>query len=244
MSASDLHRFNTREWVLESETEYRFELDPGSSLAIKVRPWSRPTTRVTIYRKNLQVLKGHAEVFGAELADGKYYLFGHECKAAIFTWQGCTIEMSPPSFKFTLFRITEHRINLRVRHRNAVDGLCLRRDAHARIRECPSCPREDARARSERTPWFASASWTGARGRSGATTSPCPRARKLGQDDRVQNSYQLCGPCRPGMDTHVREYRSKRGVCVWFFQGLWGWVLMLVVSRVGGLFQVLSLQCR
>jgi polyribonucleotide 5'-hydroxyl-kinase len=40
-------------------------------------------------------LKGHAEVFGAELADGKYYLFGHECKAAIFTWQGCTIEISP-----------------------------------------------------------------------------------------------------------------------------------------------------
>jgi polyribonucleotide 5'-hydroxyl-kinase len=45
--------------------------------------------------ETLQVLKGHAEVFGAELAEGKYYLFGHECKAAIFTWQGCTIEMSP-----------------------------------------------------------------------------------------------------------------------------------------------------
>jgi hypothetical protein len=29
---------NTREWVLEPETEYRFELDPGSSLAIRVRP--------------------------------------------------------------------------------------------------------------------------------------------------------------------------------------------------------------
>jgi polyribonucleotide 5'-hydroxyl-kinase len=53
-----------------------------------------------IDRTTLQVLKGHAEVFGAELADGKYYLFGHECKAAIFTWQGCTIEMSRPSFEF------------------------------------------------------------------------------------------------------------------------------------------------
>jgi N-terminal beta-sandwich domain of polyadenylation factor len=30
-----------------------------------------------IDRTTLQVLKGHAEVFGAELADGKYYLFGH-----------------------------------------------------------------------------------------------------------------------------------------------------------------------
>lgn len=46
-------------------------------------------------KRDLQVVKGHAEVFGAELADGKYYIFGHECKAAIFTWQGCTIEMSP-----------------------------------------------------------------------------------------------------------------------------------------------------
>ena len=74
--------------------------------------------------RTLQVLKGHAEVFGAELADGKYYLFGHECKAAIFTWQGCTIEMSfPPSGSFC---ITDNRTNLRARHRNTVDGLCLR----------------------------------------------------------------------------------------------------------------------
>jgi polyribonucleotide 5'-hydroxyl-kinase len=26
----------TREWTLDPETEYRFELDPGTSLAIKV----------------------------------------------------------------------------------------------------------------------------------------------------------------------------------------------------------------
>lgn len=50
---------------------------------------------MTLNTATSQVVKGHAEVFGAELADGKYYLFGHECKAAIFTWQGCTIEMSP-----------------------------------------------------------------------------------------------------------------------------------------------------
>jgi polyribonucleotide 5'-hydroxyl-kinase len=107
MSASDSGRFNTREWVLEPESEYRFELDPGSSLAIRVRPHPRPITRMMIDTKPLQVLKGHAEVFGAELADGKYYLFGHECKAAIFTWQGCTIEMSSPSFEFFLSRITD-----------------------------------------------------------------------------------------------------------------------------------------
>ncbi|KAH9966846.1 Pre-mRNA cleavage complex II protein Clp1-domain-containing protein [Russula dissimulans] len=75
MSAGDPGNSNTREWVLDPETEYRFELDPGNSLTIKV-------------------VKGHAEVFGAELADGKYYLFGRECKAAIFTWRGCTIEVT------------------------------------------------------------------------------------------------------------------------------------------------------
>ncbi|KAI0053854.1 Clp1-domain-containing protein [Auriscalpium vulgare] len=64
-----------KEWTLEPETEYRFELDPGTSLAIKL-------------------VRGHAEVFGAELAEGKTYLFAHECKAAVFTYQGCTIEMS------------------------------------------------------------------------------------------------------------------------------------------------------
>lgn len=27
---------DTKEWVLDPETEYRFELDPGTTLAIKV----------------------------------------------------------------------------------------------------------------------------------------------------------------------------------------------------------------
>ncbi|TFK76189.1 Clp1-domain-containing protein [Pluteus cervinus] len=65
----------SKEWTLEPETEYRFELDPGSSLAIKL-------------------VRGHAEIFGAELVEGKTYLFGSECKAAVFTWQGCTLEVT------------------------------------------------------------------------------------------------------------------------------------------------------
>ncbi|KZV85518.1 Clp1-domain-containing protein [Exidia glandulosa HHB12029] len=63
-----------KEWLLQPESEYRFELDPGTSLAITV-------------------VRGTAEVFGAELAPGRTYLFGHECKAAIFTWEGCTLEV-------------------------------------------------------------------------------------------------------------------------------------------------------
>ncbi|KAG1754357.1 Pre-mRNA cleavage complex II protein Clp1-domain-containing protein [Suillus lakei] len=70
-----------KEWILEAETEYRFELDPGTSLAIKLA-------------------RGQAEVFGAELAEGKTYLFGTECRAAVFTWQGCTLEISRPSTEY------------------------------------------------------------------------------------------------------------------------------------------------
>ncbi|RDB21156.1 mRNA cleavage and polyadenylation factor CLP1 [Hypsizygus marmoreus] len=73
--ASEEKSADTKEWNLEPETEYRFELDPGTSLAIKL-------------------VHGHAEVFGSEVAEGKWYLFGSECKAAIFTWQGCTIEVA------------------------------------------------------------------------------------------------------------------------------------------------------
>ncbi|OBZ65730.1 mRNA cleavage and polyadenylation factor CLP1 [Grifola frondosa] len=72
---------NTRQWTLQPESEYRFELDPGTSLAIKL-------------------LHGQAEIFGAEIAEGKTYLFGLECKAAVYTWEGCTIEMSHPSTEY------------------------------------------------------------------------------------------------------------------------------------------------
>ncbi|KAG5653694.1 Cleavage polyadenylation factor subunit clp1 [Sphagnurus paluster] len=77
MSTEEKSAPATKEWHLEPETEYRFELDPDTSLAIKL-------------------VRGYAEIFGAELAEGKQYLFGSECKAAVFTWQGCTIQMSPP----------------------------------------------------------------------------------------------------------------------------------------------------
>ncbi|KAJ3780149.1 Pre-mRNA cleavage complex II protein Clp1-domain-containing protein [Lentinula aff. detonsa] len=64
-----------KEWILDAETEYRFELDAGTSLAITL-------------------VRGRAEIFGAELVERKPYLFGSECKAAVFTWVGCTIEVT------------------------------------------------------------------------------------------------------------------------------------------------------
>ncbi|EJD05703.1 Clp1-domain-containing protein [Fomitiporia mediterranea MF3/22] len=59
----------TKEWALDPESEYRFELDPNTTVAIKL-------------------IRGNAEIFGAELAEGAVYLFGLECRAAVYTWQG------------------------------------------------------------------------------------------------------------------------------------------------------------
>ncbi len=83
----------TKEWVLEPETEYRFELDPGTSLAVKAGP-RQCFSRISLTAQGIQLSRGHAEIFGFELVEGQTYVFGAECKGAIFTWQGCIIEMS------------------------------------------------------------------------------------------------------------------------------------------------------
>ena len=43
---SEKKAVESKEWALEPETEYRFELDPGTSLAIKVCP---PMSGLRIY---------------------------------------------------------------------------------------------------------------------------------------------------------------------------------------------------
>ncbi|KAG8760525.1 Cleavage polyadenylation factor subunit clp1 [Ceratobasidium sp. 428] len=73
---------STRTWNLSPQSEYRFELEPNTSLAVRLT-------------------SGNAEVFGAELAPGRLYLFGGECKAAVFTWYGCTLEISRPPTEYT-----------------------------------------------------------------------------------------------------------------------------------------------
>jgi hypothetical protein len=39
---------DSKEWHLQPETEYRFELDPAASLAIKVKAFSLPPPSLTI----------------------------------------------------------------------------------------------------------------------------------------------------------------------------------------------------
>lgn len=42
---------------------------------------------------NIRLLNGHAEIFGVELALGQSYSFSG-CKAGVFTWHGCQLEIS------------------------------------------------------------------------------------------------------------------------------------------------------
>lgn len=84
-----------KEWILDAETEYRFELDSGTTLAIKVRPRGYTSQKYYVLLSTIfELVRGTAEVFGCELAEGKIYVFAYECKAAIFTWHGCTLQMS------------------------------------------------------------------------------------------------------------------------------------------------------
>lgn len=41
----------------------------------------------------LQLKSGFAEVFGTELVKGRSYTFNGGSKIAVFTWQGCLIEL-------------------------------------------------------------------------------------------------------------------------------------------------------
>jgi hypothetical protein len=122
---------DSREWELDAETEYRFELDPGTSLAIKVR--STSFFVFPVHQQLFQLVHGQAEVFGTELAEGKQYLFGSECKASIFTWQGCTLEMSSCSQGISV--IHSYLRGPKARHRASFDGVCIGRDTNGCLRE-------------------------------------------------------------------------------------------------------------
>lgn len=64
-----------QEFKLESDSELRFEVESK-------------TEKVILILKS-----GLAEVFGTELVKGKPYEFTAGAKVAVFSWQGCTIEI-------------------------------------------------------------------------------------------------------------------------------------------------------
>lgn len=62
---------------LEKETELRFEVEAGEAAE----------------QVELELLTGMAEVFGSELNRNKKYTFGPGSKIAVFTWQGCSVNL-------------------------------------------------------------------------------------------------------------------------------------------------------
>lgn len=63
------------EYNLDADSELRFEIENKGE-------------KVLLTLKN-----GLAEVFGTELVKGKQYEFTSGAKVAVFTWQGCTLEL-------------------------------------------------------------------------------------------------------------------------------------------------------
>uniref|UniRef100_A0A1B6GLU8 Protein CLP1 homolog n=2 Tax=Proconiini TaxID=565685 RepID=A0A1B6GLU8_9HEMI len=66
-------------------TIQEFQLDPDAELRFEVE--NKNETVV------IEVKSGLAEIFGTELVKGKQYTFHTGAKVAVFTWQGCTIEL-------------------------------------------------------------------------------------------------------------------------------------------------------
>ncbi|CAG8574258.1 12561_t:CDS:10, partial [Acaulospora morrowiae] len=64
----------SKEWTLEPEHEFRFEVDFGATVKLKL-------------------ITGTAEIYGTEIGIGPEYEFSGR-KVALFTWHGCKIEIS------------------------------------------------------------------------------------------------------------------------------------------------------
>lgn len=63
-----------RSFSLPALHEYRFELDPGEAITVRL-------------------VSGTAEISGFELTSGQEYCFGDEVRAAIFSWHGADLEV-------------------------------------------------------------------------------------------------------------------------------------------------------
>lgn len=75
MGTSDDKKLQMQEFKLDPECELRFEVESKND---------------KVY---LTIKSGFAEIFGTELVKGKLYEFTAGAKVAIFTWQGCTVEL-------------------------------------------------------------------------------------------------------------------------------------------------------
>jgi len=63
------------EYKMDAETELRFEVEANAKITLELK-------------------SGMAEVFGTEIVKNKKYLFTSSSKMAVFTWHGCTVEVT------------------------------------------------------------------------------------------------------------------------------------------------------
>ncbi|RMZ76342.1 hypothetical protein DV738_g4984, partial [Chaetothyriales sp. CBS 135597] len=77
---------------LAKDSEWRFEVAVGKYVQVKVW-YSALSLLFHIIDRPHQILTGSAELFGTELVLSNPYIFTGT-KAAIYTWQGCTFEVS------------------------------------------------------------------------------------------------------------------------------------------------------
>ncbi len=134
----------------------------------------------------------------------RIYVFGAECKGAIFTWQGCIIEMNL-FFPFQrahvvincYFHVTDHPSTDYVSEETPMN-------AYGNLHVAFEQMRVRALGALNGSPFFRIQS---------RMSTPCPHTgiQKLRQDECVQDPDQLCGLCRPRMDPASREPRSGRG---------------------------------
>jgi hypothetical protein len=89
-----------------------------------------------------QVVAGNAEVYGSEMAPGRTYVFSQECRAAIYSWEGCTLEMS--RLRPSVQGPSPDSTGAPPSHRQDCDRVCVRRNHDDRLRQPPPTPRTNA----------------------------------------------------------------------------------------------------
>ena len=90
-----------------------------------------------------QVVAGNAEIYGYELAPGRTYVFSQECRAAIYNWEGCTLEMSRP--RPSALGSWADSTSVPPSYRKNCNRVCVRRNHNDLLRQPPLTSRTNAR---------------------------------------------------------------------------------------------------
>uniref|UniRef100_A0A7S4HRL3 Protein CLP1 homolog n=1 Tax=Odontella aurita TaxID=265563 RepID=A0A7S4HRL3_9STRA len=138
-SSSDLPAPRGERHTLPAESELRLEIPHGQSAT-------------------LRLVTGSAEIFGAELAEGRPYELGFPggAKVAVFTWHGCSVDVDDHGKSLDISYVSEET-NANVAYVNThaqleamrVDALAALTAAAAAISDAAADPADDEAANAE-----------------------------------------------------------------------------------------------